>query len=360
MKILIVYATAGAGHKKAAEAIYNEAKKRNQDVRIVDFLDYTNFLFKHFFSYGYIFLIKYLPCIWKLVFHVTDSFKDGICRKIGVFFNKCNAMRYLKFLEKEKFGLVISTHFTSTEITAGIKHKLNLKLVNVVTDFGLHSFWHNRLVDKYFVASGNTKDRLLTYGVQPDNVKVSGIPVDANFSQFSNTQELSKKLGLKPDKFCVLIMTGTIGIGPIIEIVDMLKQDVQLLVVCGKNRKLFRRLNEMLHPNLKIFGLVDNVYELMSACDMIITKAGGLTISEALSKNLPMIFFSIIPGQEALNAKIIEEYGAGLILTDPDKIRQAVLELKNHRKKLEEYRQNARRLWYPNSAANVLDISLKL
>lgn len=359
MRILIVYATAGAGHRKASEAIYKEAKYRGLDVTLVDILDFTSPFLKYLYSEGYIFLIKHFPSLWRVIFYLTDKLRGGIFKIVPIIFNRCNYIRYLNFLEKERFDLVISTHFMSTEITSYVEKKLNIKLVNVVTDFCLHSLWFNEGADKYCVASDSVKNRLISFGIAAEKIEFTGIPIDMIFSKVYNREDAARKLGVKPDLFTLLIMTGEVGMGPIAKIINLLKEDLQLLVVCGRNKKLFTELTKISAADLKIFGLVNNVYELMSVSDLIITKPGGLTTSESLAKGLPMIFFSIIPGQEAGNAKIIQDYGAGIIAQDVYRIRDSVLGLKQSPEKLARYKENARRLSHPDSAAKILDISLK-
>jgi processive 1,2-diacylglycerol beta-glucosyltransferase len=359
MKILIVYATAGAGHRKASEAIYKEAKKRNLDVAIADILDFTHPAIKYLYSEGYLFLIKRAPFIWKLVFSLTDNLRNYMFNMVSYLFNKYSYAKYLDFLKKEKIDLVISTHFMSSEITGYVKEKLNIKLVSVVTDFCLHSMWFNPFVDKYCVASDSVRERLISLGAPGEKIEFTGIPIDAVFSENHGRKEMAEKLGVNPDLFTLLIMTGEVGIGPIAEIIGSLKEDAQLLVVCGRNKQLFEELKKIGHRNLKIFGLVNNVYELMSVSDLVVTKPGGLTTSEALSKSLPMIFFSIIPGQESGNARIVQEYGAGIIAQDVYSIKKAALELKNSPEKLREYKANASRISHPDAAARILDVSLK-
>lgn len=359
MKILIVYATAGAGHRKASEAIYKEAKKRNLDVALVDILDFTHPVMKSLYSDGYLFLIKHAPFIWKIIFSLTDSLRNRIFNRLSYFFNRYWYARYLHFLEKEKFDLVISTHFMSTEITGYVKQKLGIRLVSVVTDFCLHSMWFYPYVDIYCVASDAVRAKLASFGVPGERIEFTGIPIDAVFAQHYERKAMAEKLGVNSELFTLLIMTGEVGIGPIAEIISLLKDEVQILVVCGRNKQLFEELNKMDPRNLKIFGLVNNVYELMSVSDLVVTKPGGLTTSEALSKSIPMIFFSIIPGQESGNARIIQEYGAGIIAQDANRIKDVALELKNSPEKLMRYKTNSSRISHPDAAARILDVSLK-
>ncbi|PIQ89375.1 MAG: hypothetical protein COV72_03270 [Candidatus Omnitrophica bacterium CG11_big_fil_rev_8_21_14_0_20_42_13] len=358
MKILIVYATAGAGHKKAAEAVYQAAKQKKLDVKIIDILDYANPFFKYLYSCGYIFLIKNFSFLWRLIFYITHHSRSTLIRKIIAFFDSLNCGRYFDFLRQERFDLVISTHFMSTEMTSRLKDDLAMRLVNVVTDYGVHRLWLNLKTDKYLVASNFTRDILVSYGIAENIISVTGIPIDSKFSQNYDRVELSEKLGVSNNLFTILIMTGAIGMGPIREIIEALKNDNQLLVVCGSNKRLYAQLENISSPNLKLFALVDNVYELMSVSDLIITKPGGMSVSESLTKSLPMIFFSIIPGQELVNAEIIQESGAGIILKDAGKIKDLVAEFRNNKEKLLNFKNNAGSLSHPDAAVKILDVSL--
>jgi len=222
----------------------------------------------------------------------------------------------------------------------------------------VHRLWLNLKTDKYLVASNFTRDILVSYGIAENIISVTGIPIDSKFSQNYDRVELSEKLGVSNNLFTILIMTGAIGMGPIREIIEALKNDNQLLVVCGSNKRLYAQLENISSPNLKLFALVDNVYELMSVSDLIITKPGGMSVSESLTKSLPMIFFSIIPGQELVNAEIIQESGAGIILKDAGKIKDLVAEFRNNKEKLLNFKNNAGSLSHPDAAVKILDVSL--
>ncbi|MFQ5681421.1 MAG: hypothetical protein ACE5GG_05170, partial [Candidatus Omnitrophota bacterium] len=215
MKTLIVYATAGAGHRRVAEAIYERAKRQGQDVVIADILDYTNPLFRFFYARGYIFLIRYFPFVWRFVFWLTDKKGLGLIRKAIFLFNLISCVGYLRSLRREKYSCVISTHFMATEMSAFAAGDLGFSLINVVTDFSLHRFWLSPGVDKYCLACPDAKDRLVSYGVPADKIVITGIPVAEKFLSVSDKAGLRKRLGLESGLFSVLIMTGEVGMGPI-------------------------------------------------------------------------------------------------------------------------------------------------
>jgi len=361
MKILIIYATAGAGHRRAAEAIFNAAiKEDNLQATVIDSLDYTNLIFRKIYSVGYHILISKLPWIWAVLYYMLDNpiiyRLTYSLRKLIVYLNSKPLVNYIN---KEKPDIIISTQFFANEIINLVKKQglINPRLFCVVTDFGLHSFWLSSAVDLYLVGSETTKKDLVSRGIKEEKIKILGIPVDSKFLDSLNKNELCVKFGIRPDKFTALIMTGAIGIGPIEKIVERLRKDIQLLVVCGKNKGLYGRLKQKETDMLKIFGLVDNVHELMSVSDIIITKPGGLSISESLIKNLPMIFISAIPGQESRNAKFIIDEGLGVTSSNVDSLIDIVYRWKNSPDILEEIKDKIKKISSPNAAREILKIA---
>ena len=164
--------------------------------------------------------------------------------------------------------------------------------------------------------------------------------------------QLRRTLGLKEEALTVLIATGSFGMGPMEKIIETLK-DFQLMVVCGHNRQLFTCLDRRHFPNVKVFGLVNNMYELMAAADVMVTKPGGLSMSEALVQNLPMIFFSAIPGQETRNMEVLKSYGIGFYAVDPQSIENELKKFHFSSAILNQARQNTQRLAKPQAALDV-------
>lgn len=330
-KVFIVYASAGAGHQKAAEAIYEYLNKTptDLDLKLIDILDYSNHIVKLSYSRGYTFLITKLPWVWYILYRLSSFFANNYFRFL---FDYLACQPFVDLLKKEKPDVVISTHFLTNSIFGVFKKKYPRHTfcpITIITDYTLHPYWIGEGVDTYIASCDYTKDCLLRKGIIEDKIKVYGIPVKEKFYLPSDRKTAAQKLGVDPVKFTALIMTGAVGIGPIEEIVQALAADVQLLVICGRNQKLFDRLTKLNLANVKIYPLIDYVDELMSVSDVVLTKAGGLTISESLAKGLPMIFFSSIPGLETANARVITNYGASFIAKTVTKIKEKVFFLKN-------------------------------
>lgn len=360
MKILIVYTSAGTGHRRAAGALYKELlKQKDIKVTLIDALDYTNFLFKFFYSWGYKFLITHLPFVWGIMFYLTNNAQlKRIISHLKSLIDNLNSSRLKKFLIGYSPDLIVSTHFFANEIFDQLrqKHKINSKLISIITDFNAHRFWISGGVDNYVVATYKSKEDLVVKGITEQRIEVLGIPVDPVFLHDQDRSELLEKFSIKKDILTVLIVTGTIGIGPIRNLVGLLKDNIQILVVCGNNKKLLHDLKKWESNNLKVFGLVDNIQELMAVSDILITKAGGLTISEALVARLPMIFLPLVSGQEEFNARILSDYKAGIIANNLTEIKNLISTYKYSKEGLGGPKKAIESIRKPNSLNDIINL----
>lgn len=357
MKILIVHATAGAGHKKAAEAIFHGFNARGgHDVRLIDALDYTNPFFRKTYPWVYSFLVTRLPWAWAFFFGILDlDWMQPLVKVVRRLYNGFNARALQLFLIKEQFDAVFTTQFLSAEVSAYLKRtgKIRSKVICVVTDFDVHHIWVNEGIDDYTAACEYTRDKLIALGVPSEKAHITGIPTDAKFSGHPDIVALKKKLGLQNGTMTILIATGSFGMGPIEEIMALLK-NYQLLIVCGQNRALFERLKPKASQNTHVLGLVDNMEELMSVSNIMVTKPGGLSIAEALVKKLPMIFFSAIPGQETNNIKVLSHYEVSQGQSTLPQIAETVHEWNANPKNLDALRQRIIELSKPNAVQDII------
>jgi len=360
-KVILAYATAGSGHRKAAEALAHAAAEQGGTVGVVDIVDYMPWLARKMYSDGYLLLISQCTPLWGLLYWLTDI--PGL-RLVNVhmrrFADAIVCRRFIRYLVREAPDVVIATQFLASELVtiAKIKYGLKTRLVTVVTDFGVHNFWINPDTDVYCVATDATKKILIRKGVDPDRITVTGIPLDKKFTAPLDRHEVAAKWGLDPERFTVLVATGGVGIGPIEDVVRQLKGEAQLLVVCGTNEPLRRKLAAEDHPNVRVFGFVDFMHELMSLSDVIVTKAGGLSITESLTKNLCCVFFYIIPGQEEHNAKTITQHEAGFFEHTARRVARRIRQLKTTPQLLQACRGRARDLARPSSCQDILKQAL--
>jgi processive 1,2-diacylglycerol beta-glucosyltransferase len=358
MKILVVHATAGAGHKKAAEAIYHGLIEAGHEASLVDALDYTNPFFKATYPTTYTFLVTKLPWAWKFFFGILDipALQPAV-HFVRRLYNGFNAGALQKFLKQEQFDCIITTQFLSAEVSAYLKRtgQIKSKVICVVTDFDVHRIWVNQGIDTYAGASDYTREKLISLGVDPSRAFVTGIPTDKPFNQPVDVNALKQKLGLRTGKFTILIATGSFGMGPIEELIEKLK-DYQLLVVCGHNKNLYDRLNARASGDVHILPLVHNMHELMSVSDVMITKPGGLSIAEALVKHLPMLFFSAIPGQEMQNIFVLKKYGAAQDQMSIEEISRTIDAWQKTPQEFETLRRNLTALAKPSAVAEIVKL----
>jgi len=377
MKILITYAYAGVGHKKAAMAIEKvlaaDSSAAGIEAKNVDILDYSNAFFKASYPNVYLFLINRTPTFWGLFYYLLD------CRPVDFFMapvrrllHRMNCRKFIDFIKVENPDVVVSTHFMPSEIISWMKDKGKFKgkLVNVVTDFIAHSFWMVRSSDYFIGAIQRTKNDLLSRGVPEEKIKIFGIPCDPIFSISKDKEMLIKKLGIEPGLFNVLIMSGGFGTGPMKEIVSEMnnlepgiRDNMQLIAICGKNEALFQELSKIsasLKVKVKPFGYMNNVDEFMEVSDIIVTKPGGLTISEALSKTLPMIIVQPILGQETRNCEILTGYGTAVKAGNTKEVCRYIKEFASFPERMIGTRTRIKLLRYPDAAKNIADFIVKL
>lgn len=320
-RIAIATVTAGAGHLQAAAAL-EEAWKRLYPGDVVerrDVLDFTSKLFRKFYSESYLQLVERAPELWGALFRKSD---DPVAveklARVRQTLGRANARRFVEWLGEFGPDVVLCTHYLPQEILGGLRKKDVLAkwplVTSVVTDFEAHALWIEKVVDLYCVAADSTGARLVARGVAKDAVVTTGIPVSDRFRGKVDRKAARKKLGLRDDLPVLLVLGGGFGMGPVAEIVtalNRLETTVQVAVVCGRNADLLREVAtvERKHPT-HLLGFVRNMQDWMTASDLILTKPGGLTSSEALALGRPMMILNPIPGQETANSDFLLERGA--------------------------------------------------
>jgi len=361
MKILITYASTGAGHLKAAEALYNYIKENctNEELELVDILKETNVFFRFFYGGGYSFLIRRALLLWRLFFWATDFAPlSFFLRPIGFVFDRLNSAKFSRLLVQKQFDCIISTHFFPAEISAYLKRrkKIHSHLMTVVTDFGVHRFWVSQGIDVYIVATEETKRELLKKSAKAPNIKILGIPVDSSFKKEYNEDALREKFKTEKNRFTVLLITGSFGIGPIEKVVELIHKDAQVLAVCAKNNRLYNSLVLKNYPGVRVFGFVDYISQLMSISDCVITKPGGMTISESLAKDLVPVFMTAIPGQETENVRVLSGYGIGLYARKISELKKIILDLKFNPQKVSLIKENISKIKHPDAVGDICHV----
>lgn len=363
-KVYIFTVTAGAGHLKAAEALEKTYRDLmpNYQVKVIDVLDYTNALFKKNYSESYVKMIKMAPELWGLVYDKTDD--PTLIKKINKFrnvYNSLNASAFIKLIKSEPPDLAICTHFLPAEILSDLSTKNEIKFpwATVVTDFEIHLFWVFKNTPIYFVTSELAKFQLQRNGIISKNIHVTGIPIDPAFSKPKNRNEILRKMGLSSSKQTILIMSGGFGMGPVEKIAENIQHvdaDIQCIFIAGKNNVLKEKLTNMnFRIPTKVFGFVDNVDEFLAISDLLVSKPGGLTTSEALSQGLPMVILNPIPGQETRNKDYLLENGAAISVSALDDIGFRISQIYKEKGRIQNMKYNAKNLARPYAGKLIIE-----
>jgi len=371
-KILVIYATAGIGHKKAAVAVkkaLDEIDHQDAEVSLVDALDYTPKLFKWTYLQLYLLAVNRLSYLWGFMYYLTDNFYVNLfVSKIRRFNNWLNSKSLTEYLLSFNPDVIVSTHFFASEVVADLKRSgvLRAHLITIVTDYRLHSWWISNFVDTYVVSNQDAGDDLVRWGILKERIKVIGIPVEPIFSKSLDKEKIRQSFGLKPGIFTILVIGGGFGVGPIeniVKTIDSVARPIQLIAVCGHNEELVKKmasLSPALKVHIKILGFVDNVYEFMEVSDVVISKSGGITVSESLAKGLPMIVISPIPGQETGNCSFLVRHGAGMELKKVSELKSVLEVLISNPEKLNRIKEAIRKVKRPTASYDVAKMALEL
>ncbi len=369
MKVLFLSVPAGGGHHQTAKAMTDYfAEFVNVETKILDVAENVNIVLKELISKGYILSTTIFPKAYSAIYDILDaktSDDDEITRYNKLIANAFKR-RLLKSLEEYQPDVIVSTHVWATMVLNRIakRHKIGAPIISIVTDYTMHPFWEQAKSDYYIIPS-----ELLSYQAikKLGNDKVIlplGIPINPKFSEKNDRALASAALDID-NKFTVLVMMGSMGYGKaavdIIKQLDKLPDDFQIIAICGNNKRLKASVSKLkLHRKLICYGYVTNVDEIMDCCDCIITKPGGLTTSEALAKNLPLILTNPIPGQEDRNMEFMVNHGLALSVSDTFPADEAVYLLMNYPHIARQLKDNAKLLAKPDAAKSLGEFILDI
>jgi len=358
-----LYISEFGGHRRAAENIKAAFKLKNpaDEAFTVNGLTALYPRAEKVVDFVYTAIIKHLPHLWGRVYD-----RDGVIQGLAGAHRFVNRIAFDKMrglLNDFKPDCIIATQAFPCGVVAAYKQEfsLDLPLIAVVTDYHPHRFWIHGKVDRYVVACEQARQVLIKEGVVPDKISILGIPISPKFMVIWDRKDVAKSMGLHQGPVSILLMGGGLGLGPLIKIARRLLSidgDFQLIVVCGKNRRLygwFHRNRKRFKKPVFYFGYVRFVSKLMDFSDIVITKGGGITVSEALAKGMGIIITNPIPGQEERNVKYLLENGAIVRADTVDQVVKSVSGLLADAGKLAALKKLAKALSAPDAAFKIVD-----
>lgn len=361
MDVLFLSISMGAGHLKAAYALkeYIEKKYPNSKNIIVDTFKYTNPLAHKVIVDGYLKTIKIKPELYGKLYNLSEYKK--ILNKLSHIMNTILSYKIEQLIKEFNPSIIVCTHPFPLQMVSYLKkeNKISTPTIAILTDYVNHPLWFHTNIEAFVVGHDYIKQDMIRCGIPKETIFSYGVPVSQVFLN-KKPKHLVRKELLLDDKFTVLIMGGSLGYGNLENtFVNFGKcfRDMQIIVVCGENKRLKKKLENISHSfnkKVRILGYTDNISKLMDASDIVVTKPGGMTISEALVKELPMFIISPIPGQEKRNAKFLVTSGAAITISENDDIENILYQTIDNTIRFKQMKQMSKNLSTPHSGRNIL------
>lgn len=370
-KILIFYGSYGGGHLAAAKSIagfLNDNYKGDVEVKLVDCIEYINKYINKVSTEAYKELAKAAPWAWK---HVYKNSQNGALSYISNTTNRLMSHKLNLLLQEFQPDLIISTHPFSTQMCAILKkrNKINCKLATILTDYHIHAQWLvlYKYCDYFFVSNDQMKHEMIQEGVNEKRIYVTGIPVSERFSENFDSLAIHKEFGLDPNKYTVLFFAGgEFGLGRnttfmvLKALIRMFKQ-LQVVAISGKNKKMNQKFHQLVETTqsqdrVKILEFTNKVPELMSISIGVITKPGGLTVTESLVSNLPICIINPIPGQEEENANFLVDNNVAIWIRKGDGIARTLKNISRDPDKYMQMKENTKKLAKPDATGSICNI----
>lgn len=366
-KVLILTETIGGnGHYQAAKSLYRGLSQVEPEVKaeICCGMHRVSRQLEQLTRAVYLNTLQYAPALWGAAYSREGEISDRFRTSLG----KILSIRLQEWLEEMQPDVVVCTHAFCLSAMGVIKERMGdcFRLGAAITDFDVNGFWVHPEVDFFLVAHEDVAKKIRRrFGVPDEVIFRTGIPIDPVFSKTQPPKSVVRRmLGLDPDRFTILLMGGGIGLGPIEECLHHLRRKLpaaQLVVITGKNRSLLERLREQFEgdPRIHLHGFVDSMVYFMNAADIIVTKPGGLTSSEALACGLPIFICRPIPGQEERNSRFLIRKGVALRKDEPEEMADVIRSMVENPEILGEMRRRARDLGRPDSSLAAAKVILE-
>lgn len=360
-KVLFLYASLNSGHQKAAQAIREALVTDAPEIETMDI---------EALGFSYPNLGKLVHGIYMLMAVKLSAFYDFLwdnatvekkIRKLRKIINESSLDKFEELFASFKAKVAVCTQALPCGFLATLKQErgLDFKLIAVITDYDVHTYWTYEKVDVYCVATDAMKEKLIKRGILEEKIKVFGIPARLQFNQKVESRQAKEKIGLNSDLYTVLVMGGGYGVGPlnnIIHSLDKINRNFTMIIITGNNDRLYRKLEKKIRKMNKqviLFKYIENLSQVMQASDILITKPGGLTVTEALCLGIPMLITRGVRGQESGNFNYLISEGAAVGIDDLPELTLKFTELFDDNSRLKKMRENAIRIATPEAAMQI-------
>lgn len=363
-KILILSLSAGAGHTRAAESLREEAALHfpNAVVEHHDLIEFVGRPMKLVYRDFYHMVTKNAPLVWGYLYQKTNSPLARETIQSTSHLQALMAPRLARFLRAFKPDAIICTHFVCAEMISSLLNEKEYQppIGVVITDYQIHHLWMVQGVRSYFVATDAMKTDLCALGIPESTICVSGIPVSSHIISATRQPHLYERFKLKEDRPTVLVLSGGWGLQDTSVVVQTLaesKLPLQICAVAGSNTVLKHKLKQCAippHITLRVFDFVKDIHNLYAISDVVISKAGGLTITECMARGLPLIVTDPLPGQEEANVAFVRAHHAALLAKTPKELLNKTHRILTNTASRDTLIRNMRTVARPQAAHRIL------
>ncbi|MBI4598323.1 MAG: hypothetical protein HY737_08000 [Candidatus Omnitrophica bacterium] len=364
-RVLLMHITNSSGHHRASLAIARSLHELDPSASIahVDAFHYASPVTRWAIQRLYISLIRHQPDVWEYLYD-----NPAVHRQVKLFralLHRYHAVKLEQTLDSVRPDAIACTQAYPCGVVADFKkrRRLRLPLIGVLTDYAPHLYWFHDAVDYYVVPSEQVKQRFVARGIEASRVKVLGIPIDPGFLQPHDPAAAARQFGVELGKPVILIMGGSSGFGRLRDVLlhlDMLPHPCQFIVLTGLNGKLlvWTKTQRFRHRVVAL-SYTPDVPRLMDIATLLVSKPGGLTTSEALTKRLPLVILDPIPGQEAYNARYLVSQGAAVWAGSYETVRQTVRDLLDEPEQMAAIRRRCAELAHPQAARDTAQLLME-
>ena len=355
--VLILSASYGGGHNQVAKALTQAMQMQTPGIKIttVDYCDLLAPFFNRLTQFGYSQSIRHFPVGYAFYYQAMGKMSpDSFWQK------RLNRMGYselIMLVNRLQPRVIVSIFPLPAGVLSQMKETGDLKIpvVTVITDICVHNQWIHPHTDLYLVGSTEVANGLVNRGIPKERIAVTGIPILPDFSRNFSKSEVKREFDCEEDDKIVLFMGGNEGVfgsTKFHHILSDLPAKTKLLLITGNNQDLYDKLHPLVarFPNFRLIQYHQNMASLMEAAHVLVTKAGGVTISEAMVKGLPMIIYKPIPGHEEANANYLWRHRAAIIAKGEHRLKTALQRMVIDEKFREHFRRNCLKISYPGSA----------
>ncbi len=345
MKVLLLSCSTGGGHNSAAKALMEKFKELNVECGMIDSIELTSKRFSNRVNKLYTNIINNRINLFKQIYHIGELYGKLKIKSPVYGINTLFKKNLTEFIISNKFDLVIATHLFPAETLTSIKKKHpHIHFLIITTDYTCIPFFEEINPDYYIIPSEDLKGAFIRRGIPENKLLPFGIPTMPKFEYKFTKEEARKQLSLSMTKKIVLIMTGSMGYGHINNMIDKIinvyDKEVQVVVICGNNIKLKSNLERRYGNKILVKGYTNDINIYMDACDVILTKPGGLTSTETAVKNVPTIFTDPIPGWENYNANFFKDREMAFCTNNSEHLLDYLYTIFNDKKKVQAMQKN--------------------